>query len=202
MTELFGWVAGYPDRYPNHYPDPYPDGYPYPYPDGYPGHPCTWGTGWLAVCPGQDARGAGSRAKPARDPAPLRYVGVRLTDSEPVDGPPSSAHDERNNGRQTIQPALRAGRAFARISENQLAASPPFPHFTVRLSTLAGCRGDRPDDALAHRVAWCPLSTSGEGRPKAPLTLGGLAMGWGQRRNRRRCRYSRRSCRRHPGSPG
>src|SRR5215217_2695127 len=120
MTELFGWVAGYPDRYPNHYPDPYPDGYPYPYPDGYPGHPGTWGTGPLAVCPGQDARGAGSRAKPARDPAPLRYVGVRLADPEPVDGPPSSAHDERNYGRRPIQPALRAGRAFARIQKTRL----------------------------------------------------------------------------------
>jgi hypothetical protein len=27
----------------------------------------------------------------------LRYVGVRLADPEPVDGPPSSAHDERNS---------------------------------------------------------------------------------------------------------
>src|SRR5215217_2696328 len=136
MTELFGWVAGYPDRYPKHYPDPYPDGYPYPYPDGYPGHPGTWGTGPLAVCPGQDARGAGSRAKPARDPAPLRYVGVRLADSEPVDGPPSSAHDERKVGRRTIEPALRAGRAFARIPENQVAATPPFPHFELRMLTF------------------------------------------------------------------
>src|SRR5215213_8593652 len=124
MTELFGWVAGYPDRYPNHYPDPYPDpypdGYPYPYPDGYPGHPGTWGTGPLAVCPGRDARGAGSRANTARDPAPLRYVGVRLADPEPVDGPPSSAHDERNYGRRPIGPALRAGRAFARIQKTRL----------------------------------------------------------------------------------
>jgi hypothetical protein len=32
----------------------------------------------------------------------------------PVDGPPSSAHSGRNYGGRTIQPALRAGRAFAR----------------------------------------------------------------------------------------
>src|SRR4029453_9222886 len=89
MMELFGWVAEYPDRYPNSYPDPYPDGYPYPYPEGYPGHPGTWGTGPLSVRPGQTLRGAGSRAKPARDPAPLPYVGVRLADPGPVDGAPS-----------------------------------------------------------------------------------------------------------------
>jgi hypothetical protein len=47
--------------------------------------------------------------------APLRYVGVRPIDSLPVDGPPSSAHSGRNYGGRTIQPALRAGRAFARI---------------------------------------------------------------------------------------
>jgi hypothetical protein len=89
-------------------------------PDGYPGHPGTWGTGPLAVCPGQNARGAGSRAQTARDPAPLRYVGVRLTDPAPVDGPPSSAHDEQNYGRRTIGPALRAGRAFAHPQKTSL----------------------------------------------------------------------------------
>ena len=72
------------------------------------------------VCAGQTLSGAGSRAKTARDPAPLRYVGVRLADPEPVDGPPSSAHDERNYGRRPIQPALRAGRAFARIQKTRL----------------------------------------------------------------------------------
>jgi hypothetical protein len=46
--------------------------------------------------------------------APLRYVGVRPIDSAPIDGPPSSAHDERNSGRRPIGPALWAGRAFAR----------------------------------------------------------------------------------------
>jgi hypothetical protein len=64
-------------------------------------------------------------------PAPLRYVGVRPRNRSPVDGPPSSAHSGRNRGGRTIGPALRAGRAFARISENQAAASPPFPHFTL-----------------------------------------------------------------------
>jgi len=47
-------------------------------------------------------------------PAPLRYVGVRLADSAPVDGPPSSAHSGRNYGGRTIGPALRAGRAITR----------------------------------------------------------------------------------------
>src|SRR5512133_4190915 len=70
-------------------------------------------------------RGAGSRAQPARDPAPLRYVGVRLIDSLPVDGPPSSAHSGRNCGGRTIGPALRAGRAFARIPENQPVVTLP-----------------------------------------------------------------------------
>src|SRR4029453_4776303 len=49
-----------------------------------------------------------------RESVPLRYVGVRPIDSEPVDGPPSSAHSGRNRGGRTISPALRAGRAFAR----------------------------------------------------------------------------------------
>jgi hypothetical protein len=43
----------------------------------------------------------------------LRYVGVRLADRAPVDGPPSSTHDEQNCGRRTIGPALRAGRIRA-----------------------------------------------------------------------------------------
>jgi hypothetical protein len=58
-------------------------------------------------------------------------LGVRPIDSLPVDGPPSSAHSGRNRGGRTIGPALRAGRAFARIPENQLAATPPFPHFNA-----------------------------------------------------------------------
>src|SRR5262245_24743631 len=33
--------------------------------------------------------------RPQRRPVPLRYVGVLLADPEPVDGPPSSAYDER-----------------------------------------------------------------------------------------------------------
>ena len=68
MTELFGWVAGYPDRYPKHYPDPYPDGYPYPYPDGYPGHPGTWGTGPLAVCLVRTLAGRGHGQNPRVTP--------------------------------------------------------------------------------------------------------------------------------------
>ena len=41
--------------------------------------------------------GQGHARSLARDPAPLRYVGVRPIDSEPVDGPPSSAHSGRNS---------------------------------------------------------------------------------------------------------
>jgi hypothetical protein len=36
-----------------------------------------------------------------------------------------------NYGRRTIGPALRAGRAFARIPRNQVAATPPIPHATA-----------------------------------------------------------------------
>ena len=108
-----------PDRSPDHPPDPSPDGSPDGSPNPSPdGSPWGWGTCGRRprpVCAGQTLRGAGSRAICARDPAPLRYVGVRLADSEPVDGPPSSAHSGRNSGGRTIQPALRAGRAFARI---------------------------------------------------------------------------------------
>ena len=95
-------------------PDPSPDGSPNPSPDGSPRGWGTCGRRPRPVCAGQTLRGAGSRAKTARDPAPLRYVGVRPIDSAPVDGPPSSAHSGRNRGGRTIGPALRAGRAFAR----------------------------------------------------------------------------------------
>jgi hypothetical protein len=47
--------------------------------------------------------------------APLRYVGVRLADSEAVDGPPSSAHDERDRGRRTIEPARSDPRLRRRV---------------------------------------------------------------------------------------
>jgi hypothetical protein len=110
-------------------PDPSPDGSPNPSPDG---SPWGWGTYRSRprpVCPGQTLRGAGSRAKTARDPAPLRYVGVRPIDSSPVDGPPSSAHDGRNRGGRTIGPALRAGRASRAIRENQFAGFAAIPHF-------------------------------------------------------------------------
>jgi hypothetical protein len=48
--------------------------------------------------------------------APLRYVGVHLADSEPVDGPPSSAHDEQNSGRRTISRPCGPG-ALSRASQ-------------------------------------------------------------------------------------
>ena len=58
------------------HPDPSPDGSPNPSPDGSPWGWGTWGSRLRPVCAGQTLRGAGSRAKTARDPAPLRYVGV------------------------------------------------------------------------------------------------------------------------------
>ena len=106
-----------PDGSPDHPPDPSPDGSPNPSPDGSPWGWGTWGRRPRTVPAGQDARGAGSRAKTARDPAPLRYVGVRPIDSSPVDGPPSSAHSGRNSGGRTIHPALRAGRAYRAQSQ-------------------------------------------------------------------------------------
>src|SRR5215218_10247067 len=110
---------------------------------GPPGGGGTWGRRPRLVCAGQGARGAGSRAKTARDPAPLRYVGVRPIDRSPVDGPPSSAHSGQNRGGRTIGPALRAGRAFARIRENQLAATPPVPYLNTRIPALPNmCRMD------------------------------------------------------------
>ena len=91
------------------------------------------GHGYRLSCPD------GARDVLRSQPAPLRCVGVRLADSEPVDGPPSSAHDEQKSGRRTIWPALRAGRAFARFPENQVAATPPFHISTQR--TLQLTRG-------------------------------------------------------------
>jgi hypothetical protein len=136
-TAIFRPLWTPPDRSPNHppdpSPDPSPDGSPNPSPDGSPWGWGIWGRRPRPVCAGQTLRGAGSRAGFARDPAPLRYVGVRLADSEPVDGPPSSAHHGRNCGRRTIEPALRPGAHSRAIPENQDAASPPFPHFIETL---------------------------------------------------------------------
>jgi hypothetical protein len=61
-----------------------------------------------------------------REVRPASFVGVRPINRSPVDGPPSSAHDERNRGRRTIGPARRAGRASRAIRENQFAAAPPW----------------------------------------------------------------------------
>jgi hypothetical protein len=58
----------------------------------------------------------------AQGPALLRYV-VRPIDSSPLDGPPSSAHGEQSSRRRTIGPALRAGRALARIRETKLCCA-------------------------------------------------------------------------------
>jgi hypothetical protein len=67
------------------------------------GLPASDPFGWSDAC------GAGSRAGFARDPAPLRYVGVRPIDLSPIDGPPSSAHSGRNRGGRTIGPGRPCG---------------------------------------------------------------------------------------------
>jgi hypothetical protein len=76
-------------------------------------------------------------------------AGVRPIDRTPVDGPPSSAHSGRNRGGRTIQPALRAGRAIARISETNLRlcrhpAFPMRPFLHVLLNRPGALRGCRP----------------------------------------------------------
>ena len=106
-------------------------------------------------------------------PAPLRYVGVRPIDSAPVDGPPSSAHSGRNRGGRTIGPALRAGRAIARIPENQLAAAPPFPHFHMTLSQMTNLVSSAVSGATT-------LYGSGLARP---------GLGWSRRALRLRVRW-------------
>jgi hypothetical protein len=88
----------------------------------------TWGGGPVGTSPGLFAlvrRSAGQDhgEKTARNPAPLRYVGVRPIDSAPVDGPPSLAHSGRNRGGRTIQPDLRAGCAIARNLRNPRPAA-------------------------------------------------------------------------------
>jgi hypothetical protein len=73
--------------------------------------------------------------RPRRPVIPL--IGVRLAHPEPVDGPPSLAHDEQNSGGRTIGPALRAGRAFARIRRKPVcgsAAKPASPFGKFELS--------------------------------------------------------------------
>ena len=107
---------------------------------------CRWpgGGGWRwspGTWPGWPAAGVGParRGQAARDPAPLRNVGVRPIDSLPVDGPPSSAHSGRNYGGRTIQPALRAGRAFARIQKPTCGFAGIRP-FTA--ACLVTCRSD------------------------------------------------------------
>jgi hypothetical protein len=104
------------------------------------GPPQGWGTRGSRprpVCAGQTLRGAGSRAKTARDPAPLRYVGVRPINRSPVDGSPSSAHSGRNSGGRTIEPALRAGRAFARNLRKPTCGHAAIPRPPQRMSPTA-----------------------------------------------------------------
>jgi hypothetical protein len=85
--------------------------------------------------------------RPSERAAPLRYLGVRLADSSPLGGLPSSAHDGRKCGGRTIGPVLRGQRVFARISEIDPATTPPHPH----VYSMAECARD------------CDLATTGPG---------------------------------------
>jgi hypothetical protein len=122
------------------------------------------------LSPGQTLAGQVTRRGVARDPAPLRYVGVRPIDRTPVDGPPSSAHSGRNRGGRTNRPALRAGRAIARNLRNPTCGCAAIPHFHMTLS---------PDDQLGQqRRFWCyhPMAQAwrvrGSGGPAAPRDSG------------------------------
>jgi hypothetical protein len=90
--------------------------------------------------------------------APLRYVGVRPIDSEPVDGPPSSAHSGRKSGGRTIRPALRA-----RIPETHPAAAPPCSNWPRRFAAVRAC-----DDAPLHRHRASASGWASSRRPRAP----------------------------------
>jgi hypothetical protein len=129
---------------------------------------------------------------PQARPAPLRYVGVRLADSEPVDGPPSSAHDERNRGRRTISRPCGPGahsRAFQKTRlrlRRQSRIQLPDRHIPhggagpVRMLTACqrGCLGHRHDPqpcdptppAWQAPPGWCRLTSFGScGRPASHL---------------------------------
>jgi hypothetical protein len=71
--------------------------------------------------------GVGSHAKTARDPTPLRYVGVRLVDSELVVGRGGGPGRENIvRGRRTSWPVVRAGRACQK-TRVRLGRHPKFP---------------------------------------------------------------------------
>jgi hypothetical protein len=76
-----------------------------------------------------------------RRSAPLRYVGVRPIDSSPVDGllcRPTPG--EIVEGGRLGRPCGPGAHSRA-ISETQLAATPPFPHFSIKeFSALAKLR--------------------------------------------------------------
>jgi hypothetical protein len=138
-----------------------------------------WTTG-----PGIRPSGRLNLLRDARDPAPLRYVGVRLADSEPVDGPPSSAHDEQNRGRRTISRPCGPGahsRAFQktrlrlRRQSHISTAGPAHPAWLALV--LCGCSPPptwlpRPPERTPHHAirrllhgkhppGWCRLTSFG-----------------------------------------
>jgi hypothetical protein len=143
-----------------------------------------------------------------RCPASLRYVGVRPIDSSPVDGPPSSAHDERNCRRRTIQPALRAGRAFARIQKTNLRLRRHSRSFSLDRSTLANVVMRGPGPAHGHQP---PVHAPVDGLcDSARLCPCAVWRGDGSRRERHgRCPWTRpasvgsrrRAARRLPARP-
>jgi hypothetical protein len=106
-----------------------------------------------------------SNSAGALDPAPLRYVGVHPIDSSPVEGPSSSAHSGRNSGGWTIQPALRAGRAFAHLRKSVCGytALPSFQLLGHLQTDPTRCVGGRPKaSSKSTRLYAIPLTT---GRP-------------------------------------
>ena len=107
--------------------------------------------------------------------------------ASPTELPPSSAHSGRIRGGRTISRPCGPGALSRAISENQVAATPPMPHFNCRTSThpawlalvLSGCsppptcrlgdRNDFPTRAIRHLrygkhpPGCCRLTSSGPG---------------------------------------
>jgi hypothetical protein len=95
--------------------------------------------------------------RPSERSAPLRYVGVRLADTSPVDGPPSSAHDGRNCENQRLDRPCGAGCAFARIPETSQRLRRPI-HISFNGRAHSGLRPNhhRPRGNLTCTPALSP----------------------------------------------
>jgi hypothetical protein len=119
--------------------------------------------------------------RPSERSAPLRYVGVRLADASPVDGPPSSAHDGRNCENRRLDRPCGAGCAFARIPETSQRLRRPI-HISFNGRAHSGLRPNhhRPRGNLACMPALSPDSPvplvcpawAATGRPAASHCVG------------------------------